>query len=312
MRRLSLFLQFSVACAVMLATGRAALADTPEKNVECHLTRVTGLDLQPYEDGTFGVALEIDGRPLLFLLDMAAPSTVVTLSGIDGLHLSRAVADKAAVFDTSGHVVDNVAIANTVRIGDAVAKNVSFQVSSGLIKDGKHYAGILGANFLSRYDVELDFKSRKLYMYSQDHCPGIVVSWPNSGVAVVPVDVRPTGRVILSASLDGKSVRAILDTASGRSRLDAGVAQHEFDLSDTSSEAGQHQFRNLNVSGIQFRDVAMPFYDDVPQTRGLGVLGSRLSPKYGPEWDMSLGLHELQQLHVYVAYKEQKIYATAP
>ncbi len=39
------------------------------------------------------------------------------------------------------------------------------------------FAGALAGDFLSLYDVEMDFAGRKLNFFSKDHCPGHVLYW---------------------------------------------------------------------------------------------------------------------------------------
>jgi hypothetical protein len=40
--------------------------------------------------------------------------------------------------------------------------------------------GILGMDFLSRFDIEPDVTKGKFNLYSQDHCPGQVVYWSDT------------------------------------------------------------------------------------------------------------------------------------
>src|SRR5262249_38061454 len=123
-------------------------------------------------------------------------------------------------------------------LGNLHASNVDFMISrdNPFGEGNKEIAGLLGADILSNYDVELDFGADKMTLLSPDHCPGKVIYWNPQAVAVVPIQVTRGGDIVFPVTLDGKPVNATLDTGASDTVVNLGFAESTFGIGPTSPD----------------------------------------------------------------------------
>src|SRR6185312_2005474 len=87
-------------------------------------------------------------------------------------------------------------------------------------------AATLGANWLSRWDVEIDPAAGQATFFLPGHCRNEIMNWPHSDAAVVSVAVDRGERLIsIPLELDGRRLRALIDTGSPETFLSARVAK---------------------------------------------------------------------------------------
>jgi predicted aspartyl protease len=191
-------------------------------------------------------------------------------------------------------------------------------------------AGLLAPNLLHAYDVDLDLDRRKLTLLSPKHCDGKVIYWPASRVAVIPVRINPDGHILVPVELDGRRMTAVLDTGATTSVLNLNTAHDQFDIDPGSKDAPlttslvngaikvySHRFRTLALEGISISNPKLTLMPDLmrgklynphnkleSETR---ISNSVLETGLG---DMILGMDVLRHLHIYIAYREQKLYVT--
>jgi predicted aspartyl protease len=271
------------------------------------------------------VPVEIAGAAKLMLLDSGSAQTLITPQAAAelGLKLRRSHIRLYSVTGSYSEVMTTASIA----IGALKGGNFDFQISpANMFDSDPAVAGILGADILSQFDISLDFPKRKLDIISQKHCDGRVVYWPERPLAIVPFERLRSGHIVLPVTLDGKTIKAIFDTGASSSTLNRTVAENEFGLKPGSADtpaAGtlngekgstvwRHSFKTLSFEGVT---VANPDFAIIPERtakhfddKELGSLVSR--PNEQAEPDILLGMNVLKHLHVYIAYKEQKLYIT--
>ena len=147
-------------------------------------------------------------------------------------------------------------------------------------------------------------------LFSQDHCPGKVVYWAKDW-AEVPFSSPDSLHILVDMTLDGKTMKAGLDTGSSASFLNESVAKDMFGVDPPpapakASETGNaethsftHTFKSLNMSGVAMNN---------PEFVILRDKSSALIGHYGK---MLLGMNELKRFRLYVAYREEVLYITA-
>ncbi|HEY6578350.1 MAG TPA: aspartyl protease family protein, partial [Rhizomicrobium sp.] len=180
-----------------------------------------------------------------------------------------------------------------------------------------------------QFDVDIDFAAKKLNLFSQDHCAGKVVYWAADAVTVVPMHVVNSGHIMVPVTLDGHGFDAMLDTGSSHTHLSQESARNIFGLAPDSAGMAKvgdfgpggktavyrHSFGALALQGITIGNPGVYIFEDLLRT-GMAQtphLGSRLTDVDVSDGvtDMILGMSELQNLHVYIAYKEQKLYISS-
>jgi hypothetical protein len=154
------------------------------------------------------------------------------------------------------------------------------------------------------------------------------VYWTATVLAVVPIRISRAGHVVLPITLDGHRLTALLDTGSDGTYVTRTSAEGEIGLDlnapdvievgalpdRPNAKVYQRVFKSLALEGIS---VANPTIGIIPDlTHFLFVkpppLGTHIPETPDPDAEVTviLGMNVLRHLHIYVAYKEQKLYIT--
>jgi predicted aspartyl protease len=297
---------------------------------DCKLIRFTSVDFT--DSGSVIVPVSLENQQVPMAIDTGSPISAVDPVVAKKLGLIEERIAEDFLYNLAGESFTYVALPHDFGLGDMHSKWEGLVVWPSRMTHEGSIGGTISADILRHYDIDIDFGSHKLNVFSQDHCPGKVVYWTSDNVAVVPVHVLyPDGHIIVPVTLDGNSFHAVLDTGSSESFLSQEAAPNTFGLDPTSpgmskiSDHGgpggvavyHHSFKNLGFEGVSVGNPTISIFDNMAQNHEAGAshLGSRFSSLSGQEYQLTLGLNELRHLHLYIAYKEQKLYitpATAP
>ncbi|MGQ0741776.1 MAG: aspartyl protease family protein [Alphaproteobacteria bacterium] len=309
---------FAVALfAAYVAAGESARAG------ECSLQQIASLPFTWTEEGRLTIPVGIEGETRNMLFDTGAPASIIDYPTADALSLTRKRIMHGVIFDSSGRSASESARIRRVTLGNLVAKDVQMLVNPERAPMSPEFSGILGAELMQNQDVELDFTGKMINVFSQDHCPGQVVYWPASAVAVVPIQVlTASGHIILPVTLDGEKVDALLDTGASNSFLTMQAAHNRFGLgSSDMAPAGtmngdpvyKRRFKSLELEGIAIKNPEIVIYVDRASSKvsQQPETGSRLAGKAAGDVDLILGMTQLRHFRIYIAYRERKLYITA-
>lgn len=311
---------------VLLAGSGRAVESCPPLQVSASVSMEPGFDDRPY------VPVRVDGTPEYMLVDTGAAFTGVTESISRQLKLvSRQT--RLKFVGVSGKETSTLAH-GALTLGNLYARGMDFMLMEPLrpLPNGSELAGLIGGNILRAYDVEFDFGNRKVNLLSQDHCEGRVIYWPSDRIAVVPMQINTAGHIIVPVDLDGHRLTALLDTGSNVSVLNMERAEATFGLkpgsADTpavgelSNAAGvklySHRFGSLSLDGIAVSNPNMTIVPDL-------LRGKLHNPRDSLEGDtrignpndeigmsdVILGTDILHHLHLYIAYRERKLYISS-
>src|SRR6185312_14301564 len=285
---------------VVAAFGPApALADQ-----SCHLTMIASLPIDTATPNRVMIDAVLDDSPVKMIVDTGAIQTFISESAAERFKLRRqGIPESLGIRDYMGNPVKSVAVIPSLQTGNLHSTNVHALI---MPRDFQPPAiGLLGPDLLSHYEVELDFASNNLNLFSQDHCQGQVVYWTHDPVAVVPLRLDRFGHLRLDVELDGKQIDAGLDTGAPGSAMKLRNAEADFGLTRQSLGMTEnqpyafHTFKSLSFGGIA---VSNP---KVFLSGGTGRLGEELKSPF------LIGLAEMRQLHLMISYKEKTLYATA-
>ena len=262
------------------------------------------------------VPVEVNGITATFILDTGAQRSVVTDAAVRRLDLARDRWVGTTMRGVGG--IDRRANADprSISLGGVplVRRTLSHDTSltvavlpRTLIGD-QSIDGLLGRDFLSLFDLDLDVPSHRLTLYRVTGCTGRFLPW-TGGYAAIPITM-PTGQAILvPVTLDGRNLRAMLDSgasssvlaAAGMFKLGLDQASLSGDPSDTISGLGsrmlivhRHRFRSLTVGGQTIESPA------------LWVEPIRLSPIV----DMLLGADWLANRRVWISYATSQLFTS--
>jgi predicted aspartyl protease len=310
------FIVPALLAALLPATGAKA-ADCSLKIVDkIQMERTSGID----EDL---IPVVINGQPRKFLFDTGGERTQITRDAVTGLNLP-VTQGNFQMMDASGKVSRDQASAQTFQFGHMRGSNVQMPVNP---IQSQRFDGIIALEVLRASDIEVDFGTDVMNMFSTDHCDGAVVYWKAPAVATVPV-VGHGYHISVPVMLDGHEVRADIDTGSTNTVLYADRAKGFYNLTlgdadtpevgitngDDNLKTYAHVFKSLAFGSIVVNN---PHIDIIPRLVGrdlskIGVQGSRVRTERDEidQPDLILGMNVLRKLHIYIAVKENKMYIT--
>jgi hypothetical protein len=308
-------------CAAVLSVSSAFAAE------ECPpLKLVASVGMLPLKSGRVAIPVKVAGEEQYFVLATAVPMTSINRRYAEAKGFPREHSNVKFV-DLGGEVADKLATVPSFGLGRLMAGSTSLVLTEGggqPLPDGGFTAGVLGADFLRGYDVELDFGSLKLNLISRQHCNNEPVYWDSATMAKLEITVTDTDKISFPMELDGHRMQTVLNTGIPMSTLNMRVAKEVFGLDAGSAgnrpegwlnkdtQLFSHQFQSLGAEGLKIdnpRIVLLPDLAD-QKIRHLQVMQSmhRIPLKQQP--DLVLGLRELRQLHIYIDYHHQTLYLT--
>lgn len=307
---------------------------TPARADSCKLKLLTSLDMVSPDDPRVLVPGAINGMQAKFLVDTGGGVSTVTKKTVETLKLASQEAD-GKLLDLYGHASDRYVRLDTLQLGLLKAKNMHLMIDTDRDREAE-FDGLIAGDILDNYDVELNFVTRKLNLFSQDHCEGQVVYWPATAGTVVPfsmkrpmrdglyVDIGHDTHIRIPVTLDGKQVQAIIDTGAASTVMSAGVADAVFDITAASPGAIRsdgHQefgyiFHDLSFGGISVANPHVVIFPDLVGTKdpeNASITGSMIKKENdGMQTEFIIGMNILSRLHLYIAYGEKKLYITPP
>lgn len=282
---------------------------------QCALKLAASLELLDNPAGTPIVPVIFNGRPAKMVLDTGAYWSGIVPSAAAGLKTTAL--RYIGLVGAGGGVMRTAVLGSKLQVGNLNFPRADFFIFARDNAQDPDLIGNIGANILQHYDVEIDYPGHKVRIFLQDHCPGRVVSWPHGEIAEIPFKLNKQGHISLPVSLDGHDYRALLDTGATASLLDKQVADEDFGLTrETAKAVGTsdtldgkdlptfyHRFGLLDLGGLKFNNTQVAF------STGQETAGSGWEQERMPS--MILGMHQLRRLHLYIAYGERMIYASA-
>lgn len=250
------------------------------------------------------VALE--GEPATLVVDTGAEATTIMPAAVQRLGLKPDGLRPTTLLGVAGRVRSQ-----DVRLHRLSLADLTLRLDNGVgVGDLPAFpgvappvSGLLGADVLSRFEVELDLPGRRMSLYSAQRCAGYL-PWP--GAVALPLDRPRGGLAFVTAQVDGKPVRALLDTGA-RTTLVTRAAALRLGVSDAAlagdlRHAGvgvgsatiafrQHRFASIGVPGATMRDSVA------------SVADLRL-----PGVDMLLGADFLGRRRVWISYATGRLF----
>jgi predicted aspartyl protease len=272
------------------------------------------------------IPLKINDSDQQFLFDTGGVTTMIGRKTAEELKLPIRQGD-VEFYDATGNRSRDQATVSQFTLGYLRGKDFIFPVAPM-----ERLSGIFSLNFMLPYDVDVDFGTDMLNFFDKDHCPGGVLYWKASAVAVLPITLED-GHLTVPATLDGRTYKAIIDTGADDSTLRMDIAQRSYDLVMGSPDTPEsdilngekdlkvysHIFKSLTFGDITVNNPHMSIIPDAVKRKGdtAQQTGNRArlvrDEIVGPE--MIIGMNVLRRLHIYMAFGERKMYispASAP
>ncbi len=296
-----------VASAQFLCTAKA---DPAPKT--CQIIQLESLDMDTVLNGEFTLPASLNNRPFEMLVDTGSD-----ISSISADVAQQINATMGSGFNT-GAFLNGVSDGRYTILDSFAFGRLHSSVRWPVIIDPEVIlspteAGLVGADFLSNYDVEFDFYRGKMNFFGANSCPNPVY-WA-SEYSEVPMLPNPARHIIVNATLDGKAVKVFLDTGSPNAVMSLDAARRLFGWRDDDPRV--KFLANVSING----GATAPFYSYPFATLNFGGVAVQnpkinLIPRanFNPHGDndaqIIMGMNVIRQLHLLVAYKENTLYLT--
>jgi predicted aspartyl protease len=277
-----------------------------------------------------GLTYDNRGRPLLpvtigelkktMLLDTGSALSALEMDQVMELALPQFYAGTTMTAIT-GESSSLATEAETFSLGNIDRDRMRFMILPGFDYklSAEEPVGILALDFFADYDLELDFAGNEIRLFSLHECVDPGGTRMSDTAVVIPFERALSEFITIPVSLDGVGLSAILDTGAAYSVLNLDVAAQHFGIdvsnpderisrvdSDDAAATYARRFSELNLGGLE---VAEPTITLFPNLLG-GTAMTALDGKQMSLPELILGMDLLQELHLYISFREQNIYAS--
>jgi predicted aspartyl protease len=317
--------------ALLAAVSTAGLLVTPNLAAaaasNCRMAQLADWKVQQVNDALI-VDGSINGQKVGVMIDTGAGSTLILRSAAQQLGLKRQPLQGYQAFGIGDEADVELGYVEEFRIGQSSRTNLQMVVA-GENDLGGTVGVILGEDFFQSVDLEFDLAHNAIRMYQPLDCDGVSLAyWTTaadaaSEVAIDPVDkARP--QIVLSVQVNGRRVKALLDSGSKVSVLD----KYEASMAGVTPETpgvvratgamvpGQKAldtwigpFQSFTIGDEMIKNTNI-YFCDMFRDATFRPAGSRLSRKVDELQPMLLGDDFLRAHRVLVSHSQRKIYFT--
>lgn len=303
---------------LMFATNAAVAASN------CKFVKVADWPVRPGR-GWAIVDGAVNGQEISVMLDTGS-GTLILRSAAERLGLTRKQVPGARAFGVGGETYVEAALVDELRVGQITRKNWQMIVAGE--KDfGRRVDVILGEDFFEQVDVEFDLPHNAVRLFEPKDCDGMRLAyWATQGAGEIEMESFSDAgsRIMLTVQINGKAMRAQLDSGSDTSVLDSSAAQRLGITPDSAGVVRGGQGGGLGGKSVDFwtaplqsftigdetiRDTTMRFAD-LWKDATYRSTGSLVARKLENNPAMLLGADFLRAHRVLVAHSQHKIYFT--
>ena len=326
-----MFQQTLLACAASLSLALTAAAEA----APCAPPRLlSSVPISLAHDGGMAIVpASLDGRPVKFQVDTGSVFSQVSRTPAESLRLTGLETARGQ-FDIAGRFSNEAARITTLTLGNMEADGFYVRlVPDPDFSPEPPFDGILATDMMVRYDIDLDFGHNRLNYFTPESCQsqnpqGANVYWAPKSLAVLPIPTLP-GRAYVDVMLDGRKISALLDTGSEHSMMNPVLARELFGLTTgapgmtpgeivsdgATAKADFHTFSSLSLGGVRLTHIPVAIVRDAKTERDGEIHISRAIPdrfdlgQLLP--DLTLGMDVLRQTHLYISFRNQRVYVSA-
>lgn len=253
------------------------------------------------------VTATVNDVPATMILDTGAEHTVLLAPFVDRIRLKRDFRRATMIRGIGSAMASAVARPDAIGLGPETINRPFVIVGSFSTGDlpGGSIDGLLGADILAAYDVDVDIPGGRLALYPT--CANPVPPWQQPYVALPGRLLR--GRFFIPLVLDGVTIPVAIDTGaeyslvSVRAAQAAGVSPEALSrdppayltvVGPDAVTARVHRFREIRVGPDRFVDPVLP-----------------VLPATGNPIDGILGMNYLRHHRVWLSYAGGQVFLAA-
>jgi predicted aspartyl protease len=260
--------------------GMPTIAEPPAQG--CDLVRVAAARLE-LARGVWTLPVEINGNRLRLILDTGAERTLLTETAVSRIGMPRDPHHQTRTFGIGGLSTANDALVSSFAIGGSYLPVPSVTVGQFALPagSGAPLDGLLGADVLSAFDVDLDMRDGVLTLYRARDCPLAGPPWLEPYLSLGTIG-RQRDRLLVPIMLDSAAGAATMDTGAQHTVVSENLAEragaslsdmaHDQQITAHGASTEQisvrlHRFRLLRIGPSTIADPLLPV---LPMPEGLG------------------------------------------
>ena len=192
---------------------------------DCSLSLVAQIPLQ-VQDHLLVVPAGINGKWVHLVVDSGAERTTLSDATAERLGLPHDPRYRTRSLGIGGHTVTTDADLERLVLGGVHFPVQRVAVGTFKLQNerGLNADGLLGADILLAFDLDIDVPHGTLTLYRARQCPAAGPPWTEPAVEIPGIGVRKD-RLLLPIELDNVPGMAILDTGAGRNLIGADMAR---------------------------------------------------------------------------------------
>ena len=332
-------LSFAMILGLFMAPAVQA-SDVPA----CVLTRLVNIPMKIDPSGRPIIGVTVNGIPKLALIDTGGGFSSMSEATAKELNLQTVFYPKHNIYFVNGQSPSRMASVKRFVAGElnlAHATDGLYFAIDETPQAGNAYDFTLSSDILHLFDMELDYGAHNFQLFLRAKCGENVVHWTNEEPAVVAFETNnvdwatdsqqmvgvganfddptsqkfsanqrssnvlvkvPEWHMTARGKLDGVDVNVIIDTGSSTSSMIAPEARQVMAARPSGSQVDPARpFKTLTIGSLTINNPQI-----VIENTELARIDtiSRVLPQ------VRLGATVLRHLHLYVAYKDKKIYLT--
>jgi predicted aspartyl protease len=296
-------LLLGAAFAALASNGARAAAEAPQ----CRLARYSSLPITTLSDGRFAIPVTVQDHAMSFMVDTGGVSATITSEQAKALGLTVKGTFRY-LMGVAGSLLTSYVSADSFSIGRLTGTGLPVYIDPRITGIGVD--GTLAPDMMSKFDVDIDFGHSIFNLFSPDHCPGKVVYWTQGDHVEIPMDFAPNGHIRVPVTVNGKPLTAMLDTGSRTSVMSLSTARDVLGISENDPKL---KLKESFGTKSRYREYTYPF--ETLDLNGIAVKSPHITifsddTVKGVSEQLILGVGILRQLHLYIAYREHKLYVT--
>ena len=259
------------------------------------------------------IGAKFNGEDVKLLVDSGASFSMIGSAAVEQYKLKSGMAPFGLVMrGVGGSTVPSVATVKTFTIANVDVRNVEFLVSGNEVGGGGN-VGLIGQNFLERWDVEYDLAKGMLRLMKDEDCRKTLLAyWVTPGQSYTVINIQKNSPreplTIGSAYVNGVKIRVIFDTGASLSVLSLRAAERAGVKIDMPGVVDGGVSRGVGRNWV--KTYVAPF-DSFKFEDGEEIQHARLRiAELNLDADMLLGADFFLSHRIFVANSQGKLYFT--